>query len=139
MNVLVVDVGGTNVKVLATGQDEPRKFPSGPLLTAAQMVAGVKELAGEWPYEVVAIGYPGLVHEGRIAAEPRNLAAGWVSQPFPGSAYVLVQHAPLFSTGRGTLGRNFPGRRVRYPPSEAPILSPLRTAPEAAPCGEDGE
>ena len=59
MNVLVVDVGGTNVKILATGQDEPRKFPSGPTLTAEQMVAGVKELAGEWKYDVVSIGYPG--------------------------------------------------------------------------------
>jgi predicted NBD/HSP70 family sugar kinase len=71
MNVLVVDVGGTNVKVLAIGQDEPRRFRSGPMLTAEQMVAGVKELTGEWPYDVVSIGYPGLVHEGRIVAEPR--------------------------------------------------------------------
>jgi predicted NBD/HSP70 family sugar kinase len=77
MNVLVVDVGGTNVKVLATGQDEPRRFSSGPTLTAEQMVAGVKELTGEWPYDVVSLGYPGLVHEGRIVAEPRNLASGW--------------------------------------------------------------
>ena len=59
MNVLVVDVGGTHVKLLATGQSEPRKFVSGPTLTAEQMVAGVKEFARDWRYEVVAIGYPG--------------------------------------------------------------------------------
>jgi glucose-6-phosphate isomerase len=82
MNVLVVDVGGTSVKILATGQDEPRRFPSGPTLTAEQMVAGVKELAGEWQYDMVSIGYPGVVHQGRIVAEPRNLASGWVGFDF---------------------------------------------------------
>src|SRR5262245_66226121 len=82
MNVLVVDVGGTNVKILATGQDEPRKFPSGPTLTPEQMVAGVKELAGEWQYDVVSLGYPGVVHQGRIVAEPHNLAQGWVGFDF---------------------------------------------------------
>ena len=78
MNVLVVDVGGTHVKLLATGQSEPRKFVSGPTLTVEQMVAGVKELAGDWTYDVVAIGYPGPVLHGRPVAEPHNLVAGWV-------------------------------------------------------------
>jgi len=82
MNVLVVDVGGNNIKILATGQDERRRFPSGPTLTAEQMVAGVKELAGEWQYDVVSIGYPGVVHQGRIVAEPLNLASGWVGFDF---------------------------------------------------------
>jgi polyphosphate glucokinase len=82
MNVLVVDVGGTHVKILATGQDEPRRFVSGPTLTAEQMVAGVKELAGDWPYDVVSIGYPGPVLRGRPVAEPRNLGPGWVGFDF---------------------------------------------------------
>ena len=82
MNVLVVDVGGTNVKILATGQDEPRRLPSGPKLTPAQMVAGVKELAGEWQYDVVSIGYPGPVLQGHVVAEPRNLGSGWVGFDF---------------------------------------------------------
>ena len=64
MKVLVVDVGGTNVKTLATGQEEPRKFPSGPTLTATTMVAGVKDLAGDWRYQAVSIGYPGPVLHG---------------------------------------------------------------------------
>ncbi|HTX53064.1 MAG TPA: ROK family protein [Candidatus Baltobacteraceae bacterium] len=78
MNVLVVDVGGTHVKVLATGQTAPRKCPSGPTLTARQMVAGVKELARHWKYDVVSIGYPGLVIKNRPLADPWNLGAGWV-------------------------------------------------------------
>jgi predicted NBD/HSP70 family sugar kinase len=82
MNILVVDVGGTNVKILATGEKEPRKLPSGPTLTAEQMVAGVKELARDWRYEVVSIGYPGFVMRGRPIAEPHNLAPGWVGFDF---------------------------------------------------------
>jgi polyphosphate glucokinase len=78
MNVLVVDVGGTHVKLLATGQNEPRNFVSGPTLTAEQMVAGVKELVRDWAYDVVAIGYPGPVLHCRPVAEPHNLAPGWV-------------------------------------------------------------
>ena len=82
MNVLVVDVGGTNVKILATGQAEPRKFPSGPKMAPAQMVANVKELAGDWHYGAVSIGYPGFVVRGRPIAEPHNLAGGWVGFDF---------------------------------------------------------
>ncbi len=59
MNVLVVDVGGTHVKVLATGQKESRRFDSGPTLTPDKMVAGVKALVADWKYECVSIGYPG--------------------------------------------------------------------------------
>jgi polyphosphate glucokinase len=78
MNVLVVDVGGTHVKVLATGQTEPRKIDSGPKLTPERMVLGAKELAKDWNYEVVTIGYPGVVLRGRPIAEPHNLGPGWV-------------------------------------------------------------
>jgi polyphosphate glucokinase len=78
MNVLVIDVGGTHVKILATGQREPRKFESGPTLTAQKMVDGVKQLAGNWKFEAVSIGYPGPVLHGRPVAEPHNLAPGWV-------------------------------------------------------------
>ena len=100
--MLVVDVGGTTVKILATGQDEPRRFPSGPTLTAEQMVAGVKELAGEWQYDVVSIGYPGVVHQGRIVAEPRNLASGWVGFDFAaafGCPVKLINDAAMQALG----------------------------------------
>ena len=76
--VLVVDVGGTSVKIIATGQTEHRAFASGPTLTAKRMVAGVKKLAADWTYEAVSIGYPGPVLHGRPIAEPHNLGRGWV-------------------------------------------------------------
>jgi len=82
MNILVVDIGGTGVKILATGQSERRRFTSGPTIKPQQMVTGVKDLAGDWKYDVVSIGYPGLVLRGQIALEPHNLAPGWVGFDF---------------------------------------------------------
>jgi polyphosphate glucokinase len=79
VKVLAVDIGGTNVKILASGEKEPRRFPSGPKLTPKEMVAGVKKLAQGWKYDVVYVGYPGLVVHGRPVAEPRNLGKGWVA------------------------------------------------------------
>jgi polyphosphate glucokinase len=80
--VLVVDVGGTSVKILATGQNEPRSFPSGPTLTPRRMVPEVKKLARDWMYDVVSIGYPGPVLNARPIAEPHNLGPGWVGFDF---------------------------------------------------------
>ena len=106
MKILVVDVGGTNIKVLASGQDEPLKIPSGPDLTAARMVAAVRQATEGWDYEVVSIGYPGPVSPlrtpgrpregttggtpvdnpslagGKILADPVNLGAGWIDFDF---------------------------------------------------------
>jgi polyphosphate glucokinase len=82
MRVLSVDVGGTSVKVLATGQTEPRRFLSGPAMTPRQMVAGVKQIAKGWTYDVVSIGYPGPVRRGRPIVEPHNLGPGWVGFNF---------------------------------------------------------
>jgi polyphosphate glucokinase len=82
MNVLVIDIGGTNVKILATGQKEPRKFPSGSTLSPREMVDGVKKLAADWKYDVVSIGYPGVVAKNSILTEPHNLAKGWVGFNF---------------------------------------------------------
>jgi len=78
MNVLVIDVGGSHVKVLATGQSQRREFASGPGLTARAMVAGVKKLARGWRFDHVSIGYPGPVLRNQPVAEPWNLAKGWV-------------------------------------------------------------
>jgi polyphosphate glucokinase len=82
LKVLAVDIGGTNVKILATGQKDRRRFPSGTSLTPRKMVATVKRLAKDWKYDVVSIGYPGLIRDGRPAAEPHNLAKGWVKFDF---------------------------------------------------------
>ncbi len=84
-NVLVVDVGGTTVKILATGQVKHRSFPSGPTLTPRQMVSEVKKLSAGWSYDVISIGYPGAVLQGRPIAEPHNLGRGWVGFDFAGA------------------------------------------------------
>jgi polyphosphate glucokinase len=80
--VLAVDIGGTNVKILVTGEAEPRKFASGKDLTPRKMVADVMKLAGNWKYDVVSIGYPGQVVGDRVVTEPHNLARGWVGFDF---------------------------------------------------------
>src|SRR2546428_13235865 len=82
MHVLVVDVGGTHVKILATGQNAAREFPSGPTLTAEQMVADVKKLTADWTYDAVAIGYPGPVLNNRPLTDPWNLGRGWRGYDF---------------------------------------------------------
>jgi polyphosphate glucokinase len=86
MKVLVVDVGGTHVKVLATGQKEHRRFDSGPKMTPKRMVAGVLKITADWPYEAVSVGYPGPVLHNRPVAEPCNLGCGWVAFNF-GAAF----------------------------------------------------
>jgi predicted NBD/HSP70 family sugar kinase len=82
VKVLTIDIGGTNVKVLMTGETERRKFPSGPKLTPGDMVAGVKQLTLDWKYDVISIGYPGLVRHDKPIEEPNNLAPGWVGFDF---------------------------------------------------------
>jgi polyphosphate glucokinase len=79
MNVLVIDVGGTNVKIAASNQGEARKFASGPTMTVHRMVSGVKNLARGWKYDRVSIGYPGVVKHNHPVVEPHNLARGWVN------------------------------------------------------------
>jgi polyphosphate glucokinase len=76
-SVLVIDVGGTHVKVLATGQDTKREFVSGPTLTPKQMVSKVRKMVSDWKYDAVSIGYPGPVLRNRPVCEPWNLGKGW--------------------------------------------------------------
>src|SRR5882757_3092735 len=82
MNVLVIDIGGTHVKVLATGQEIHREFDSGQALTPKRMVSEVRKLAADWKYDVVSIGYPGPVLRSRPVSEPWNLGKGWVGFSF---------------------------------------------------------
>jgi polyphosphate glucokinase len=108
MNVLTVDIGGTNVKILATGQDTPRAFPSGPTMTPKRMVSGVKKLARDWKYDVVSIGYPGLVVRGRPVAEPHNLASGWVGFDFKaafGRPVKMINDAAMQALGSYKSGK----------------------------------
>jgi polyphosphate glucokinase len=80
--VLTVDIGGSSIKILASGQTEPRKRRSGKSLTPPKMVEIVQELAEGWDYEAISIGYPGLVGTLGPSSEPGNLGDGWVGFDF---------------------------------------------------------
>jgi polyphosphate glucokinase len=82
MKILAVDVGGSHVKILATGQKQKREIVSGPGMTARQMVSRVKKLARGWAYDVVSVGFPGPVLHDRPVAEPHNLGSGWLGFDF---------------------------------------------------------
>jgi polyphosphate glucokinase len=83
VRVLVVDVGGTNVKMLVSGEREWRRFPSGLGLTASGMVSRVKRATADWEYDAISLGFPGPVVFGRVIGDPPNLARGWVNFEFP--------------------------------------------------------
>jgi polyphosphate glucokinase len=80
--VLAIDIGGSHVKMRVFGRREMRQFESGPDLTPRQMVVHVHELTGDWTYDAVSIGYPGVVLHGKVVAEPHNLGPGWVGFDF---------------------------------------------------------
>src|SRR5882762_10396178 len=80
--ILVIDIGGSNVKFRVGNHGKIQKFPSGPKMSAAEMVEQVRRLTANTPYDAVSIGYPGLVFRGKIAAEPYNLGGGWVGFDF---------------------------------------------------------
>src|SRR5438045_8421206 len=106
--VLAIDIGGTNVKLLASGQKEMRKVPSGPTLTAREMVSQVKAAVEDWPYEVISIGYPGPVVQGRPISEPFNLAPGWVKFDFRkafGKPVKVINDAAMQALGSYKKGR----------------------------------
>ncbi len=102
MDVLVIDIGGTNIKFIATGQGEARRFASGPTMTPERMVAGLREAAADWNYDAVAIGYPGQVVDGKITTEPKNLGPGWVGFNFRsafGRPVKLINDASMQALG----------------------------------------
>src|SRR5882757_9446520 len=82
MKILMIDVGGTNVKLMASGHEGRRKVPSGRKLTADDMVKEVLNATKDWEYEVIAMGYPGHVVDGKPSDEPGNLGGGWVGYDY---------------------------------------------------------
>jgi len=82
MRVLVIDIGGTHVKLLATDAAKRRRFSSGPELTPDRMVGETATLTSDWVYDAISIGFPGPVLHGSIVAEPHNLGRGWVGFDF---------------------------------------------------------
>jgi len=106
--VLAIDVGGSHVKALTSNQTERRRFESGPKLTPAQMVAGVREVVAGWPYDVVSVGIPTPVRGGRALAEPINLGKGWVGFDFDaafGKPTKVVNDAVMQAIGSYEGGR----------------------------------
>src|SRR5437762_1896370 len=106
--VLVVDVGGTHIKVLATGQKDRREIPSGPKMSASRMVGEVRNLVGDWQYNVVSIGYPGPVVHGRPIHEPYNLGRGWMGFDFRkafGHPVKIINDAAMQALGSYEGGR----------------------------------
>jgi polyphosphate glucokinase len=108
MKVLVVDVGGTHVKVMATGLPEERKVDSGPTMRPDEMVVAVKALTADWEYEVVSLGYPGPVVHDAPFKEPVNLGPGWVGFDYAaafGRPVKIVNDAAMQALGSYDGGR----------------------------------
>jgi hypothetical protein len=75
--ILVIDIGGSNVKLMISSRAKRRKFPSGPGLTPRQFIAKTKAAVADWKFDAIALGFPAPVKNGRIAVEPKNLGKGW--------------------------------------------------------------
>jgi polyphosphate glucokinase len=106
--VLAVDVGGSNVKVLLSTGGERRRFPSGPHMTAEQMVEGVLDATKDWDYDVVSVGVPTPVADGKIVHDPVNIGAGWVGFDFEqafGKPTRLINDAAMQALGSYEGGR----------------------------------
>jgi len=111
MRILVIDVGGTHVKVRATGHKERMEIPSGPKMTARKMVAAVRKIVAGWNYDAVTIGYPGPVLHGHIAGEPHNLGHGWVGFNFKkalGCPVKIINDAAMQALG------SYEGKRMLF-------------------------
>ena len=107
-SILVIDVGGTKIKILATGQTEPRKAPSGKEFTPGKLVETVRELAQDWNYDAIALGYPGLTGIQGPRSEPGNLGPGWVGFDYAtafGKPVKLINDASMQALGSYEGGR----------------------------------
>jgi polyphosphate glucokinase len=108
MKVLVIDIGGTHVKIYATGHREAVKVPSGPALTPKKMVKAVRDATAGWNYSVVSIGYPGPVVHGKLLHDPANLGKGWVGFDFAkafGCPVKIINDAAMQALGSYRGGR----------------------------------
>ena len=111
MRILVIDIGGTHVKVLATGHQQRIEIPSGPKMTPARMVVAVKAATAGWTYDAVSIGYPGPVAHGRPFSEPHHLGRGWVGFDFRkafGRPVKVINDAAMQALG------SYKGRRMLF-------------------------
>jgi polyphosphate glucokinase len=106
--ILTVDIGGTNVKIMASGETEPRKYPSRKSLTPTKLVEIIRKMAEGWDYQAISIGYPGLVGDHGPSSEPLNLGSGWVGFDFPsalGLPVRIINDAAMQALGSYESGR----------------------------------
>jgi polyphosphate glucokinase len=102
LKILVIDIGGTNVKVKADNDQERRKIPSGAEMTPQAMVTQVIETTKDWEYDVISIGYPGVIKKGKIMTEPKNLGQGWTTFDFEkafGKSVKILNDAAMQALG----------------------------------------
>jgi polyphosphate glucokinase len=107
-HILVIDVGGTNLKVSTSERRESLKIPSGKAMTAGRMAAEVRKAIEGWKYDAVSIGYPGAVKRGRPAHEPHNLSGGWMRFDYQkafGAPVKIVNDAAMQALGAYAGGR----------------------------------
>lgn len=111
MKILVIDVGGTHVKVRATSHKTQMVIPSGTKMTARKMVAAVRKISVDWQYDAITIGYPGIVIHGHIASEPHNLGQGWIGFNFKkafGRPVKIINDAAMQALG------SYEGKRMLF-------------------------
>ena len=112
MRILIIDVGGTHVKVLATGQKKRVEIPSGPEMTPRQMVSAVRAATVGWEYDAISIGYPGPVIHNRPLCDPHNLGRGWVGfdfrKAFSGRPVKMINDAAMQALG------SYRGKRMLF-------------------------
>lgn len=102
MKILVIDIGGSNIKILATGAEERIKIPSGSDFSPEEMIPLVKKYASAWEYDHVSMGFPGIVKNNNILTEPVNLGEGWETYDFEaafGCAIKIVNDAAMQALG----------------------------------------
>jgi hypothetical protein len=100
--ILVIDVGGSNVKMMISQEEKRRKFPSGPKLGPKEAIAQIKESTEDWSYEAVAIGFPAPVRDGKIMTDPKHLGKGWAGFDFAkalGKPVLVINDAALQALG----------------------------------------
>jgi polyphosphate glucokinase len=106
-NILVIDIGGTRVKLMISRRTK-RKFDSGPKMTPREMIPAIKKTAEGWNYDVISIGFPAPVKEGKIASEPKHLGKGWVGFDFAkplGKPVEIINDAAMQALGSYHGGR----------------------------------
>jgi polyphosphate glucokinase len=100
--ILVVDIGGSNVKLMISEEEKRRKFPSGPKLAPNETIAQIKEATADWEYDVVSVGFPSAMRDGAILRDPKNLGKGWLGFVFSeslGKPAKVVNDAALQALG----------------------------------------